>query len=263
MMSRVAWELILALIAIVAITLGYAFLAHAGTPKPGGLVGHTLGIVGFLMMLSTETMYSLRKRLPGFTRGQMSTWLQCHIFTGLVGSYLVVLHSAWKFNGLAGVLTLLTLVVVVSGLVGRFIYTAVPRSLDGVVIAAADLQEQIDRTDARLSELGVAHLSSAALSAVPTRGWLMVLARPWLHWRQRRQVRRLVGTVASSGKISAAQLHRLVAERQRLERQIQSLEAARQLLALWHFFHVPLSGVLFALAFAHIAAALYYATFQK
>jgi len=37
----------------------------------------------------------------------------------------------------------------------------------------------------------------------------------------------------------------------------------RRLLALWHMFHVPLSGVLFTLAGIHIVAAMYYATLLK
>jgi hypothetical protein len=45
--------------------------------------------------------------------------------------------------------------------------------------------------------------------------------------------------------------------------QLQSLDATRRLLALWHVFHVPLTGVVFALAFIHILAALYYATFLR
>ena len=135
MIGSFALELIFSLIAIVAITGGYVYLAREEAPQPSGLLGHGLGIVGFLMMLSTETLYSLRKRLPRFTTWQMSTWLQIHIFTGIVGSYLVVLHSAWKFNGLAGVVTFLTVVIVVSGFVGRYIYTAVPRTLDGAELS--------------------------------------------------------------------------------------------------------------------------------
>jgi hypothetical protein len=43
---------------------------------------------------------------------------------GLVGPYLVLLHSAFRFRGLAGVLSLVTLVVVLSGIAGRYWYTA-------------------------------------------------------------------------------------------------------------------------------------------
>ena len=36
-----------------------------------------------------------------------------------------------EFRGLAGAVSLLTAVVVLSGLVGRYIYTVVPRSIEG------------------------------------------------------------------------------------------------------------------------------------
>src|SRR5262249_45366718 len=148
-----------ALLAIAAITVGYFFwVQEEGVPKPTSAVGYTLGIVGFLMMLSTEIMYSLRKRLPRFHLGMMSTWLQLHVFTGLVGPYLVLLHSGWRFQGLAGILTLATLVVVVSGVIGRYIYTAVPRSLDGVEIALPELEARIAAADKRLHELGIEEL---------------------------------------------------------------------------------------------------------
>jgi hypothetical protein len=64
----------------------------------------------------------------------MSSWLQFHIFTGLVGPYMVLLHTSWKFNGLAGATTLLTLIIVVSGFIGRYIFTRIPRTLDGLEI---------------------------------------------------------------------------------------------------------------------------------
>ena len=103
-------------------------------PPAGELFGHSLGIVGFVFMLMTETLYSLRKRSRSVQWGRMSTWLQLHIFTGLVGPYLVLLHTSWKFNGLAGVVTLLTIIIVVSGFIGRYIFTRIPRTLDGLEI---------------------------------------------------------------------------------------------------------------------------------
>ena len=51
--------------------------------------------------------------------------------TGLVGPYMVLLHTAMKFNGFAGLTMLLTVVVVVSGVVGRYLYTRVPRRRQG------------------------------------------------------------------------------------------------------------------------------------
>ena len=97
-------------------------------------VGHLLGIIGLIMMLMTEILYSLRKRSRLAHWGRMSDWLGFHIFTGLVGPYMVLLHTSWKFNGLAGVITLFTIVIVFSGFIGRYIYTLIPRTTDGVEI---------------------------------------------------------------------------------------------------------------------------------
>ncbi|KAF0106372.1 MAG: hypothetical protein FD146_2638 [Anaerolineaceae bacterium] len=111
-------------------------------PPAGELFGHLLGVFGFLLMLMTEVLYSLRKRSRSARWGRMSSWLQFHIFTGLVGPYMVLLHTSWKFNGLAGAATLLTVIIVVSGFIGRYIYTRIPRTLEGVEIEAPGGQAQ-------------------------------------------------------------------------------------------------------------------------
>jgi hypothetical protein len=81
-------------------------------------------------MLMTATLYSLRKLRTDARWGATSSWLSFHMVTGLVGPYLVLLHSSLRFNGLAGLTMLLTAVVVGSGLVGRYLYTRVPRGPD-------------------------------------------------------------------------------------------------------------------------------------
>jgi hypothetical protein len=258
---RPAYELILAMVAVVVATVLYVYLGHGSIPRAGGAVGHGFGIVGFLMMLGTETLYSLRKRGRGFPFGRMSTWLQFHIFTGIVGPYLVLLHSGGRFHGLAGVLTLLTVLMVASGFIGRYIYTAVPRTLDGVEVAVRDLEGQIAAADRQLQALGAPSLALA--KETPRGGWMLVLGRGWLWWRLRRRLHRAVRDLGGAGRSQAARLEKLLEERYRLRMQIDSLAATRRLLALWHLFHMPLGLVLFTLAFVHIGAALYYATLLR
>jgi hypothetical protein len=127
-------ELWMAMIAsyLVAGLYAYVMYVTGAIPAAGELFGHTLGILGFFLMILTETLYSLRKRSRTVRWGRMSEWLQFHIFTGLVGPFMVFLHTSWKFNGLAGVVTLLTLIVVISGFIGRYIYTRIPRTSDGI-----------------------------------------------------------------------------------------------------------------------------------
>ena len=127
------WAAFLAMLFITGI-YGLVLYTTQAIPPAGEVFGHGMGIVGFVLMLMTETLYSIRKRMRSARWGRMSRWLQFHIFTGLVGPYMVLLHTSWKFNGLAGVTTLLTAIIVISGFVGRYIYTRIPRTADGVVI---------------------------------------------------------------------------------------------------------------------------------
>jgi hypothetical protein len=55
---------------------------------------------------------------------------------------MVLLHTSWKFNGLAGATTLLTILIVISGFVGRYIYTQIPRTVDGLEIETPAGQSQ-------------------------------------------------------------------------------------------------------------------------
>jgi hypothetical protein len=150
-------------------------------PAASSLFGHGIGILGFVLMMMTETLYSLRKRSRLARWGRPADWLRFHIVTGLVGPFMVLLHSSWKHNGIAAAAMLMTLVVVASGILGRYIYTRIPRSPGGEELLAG--------------------LSPAAIAN------------------------------------------------------------ARRLLATWHTVHIPLGLVMFTIAFVHIAAALYFATF--
>ena len=131
-------ELWYALIAIVGITALYAIAyRQAGSfPRASGLVGHGIGILGFILILMTEILYSIRKRLTDVKWGRMSSWLRFHIFTGLVGPYMVLLHTSMRFGRLAGVAMFMTVVVVASGVIGRYLYTRVPRTIDDDLPAA-------------------------------------------------------------------------------------------------------------------------------
>ena len=104
---------------------------RAHFPTASSRVGHGIGIAGFVLMLMTATLYSLRKLRTDASWGSTASWLRFHMVTGLVGPYMVLLHTAMRFHGLAGLTMLLTVLVVASGLVGRFLYTRVPRIAGG------------------------------------------------------------------------------------------------------------------------------------
>jgi predicted membrane channel-forming protein YqfA (hemolysin III family) len=111
---------------------GGSILLNRQIPAASDFWGHLIGIIGFILMLMTETLYSLRKRSRLARWGRMADWLKFHIFTGIVGPFMVLLHASWKLNGLAGIVLLMTGVIVLSGFMGRYIYTRIPRTADGI-----------------------------------------------------------------------------------------------------------------------------------
>jgi hypothetical protein len=261
-------ELLSALVAVLFITLIYLWMnvLLKSVPSASSFYGHSMGIVGFTLMLLTEVLYSLRKRSRLARWGPMSTWLQFHIFTGIVGPYLVLLHSSWKFNGVAGVLTLMTAIIVISGFFGRYIYTSVPRSIDGLALEKEELENQISLVETNLKVLlaeGTGPMPALAYplessSADMTSGARLIFGRE-IHALQQWISRRLAyRRLDPEVRPKAEQLEVLLSRRDALRRQAGSLQAARRLLSIWHTIHIPIGLGLFALAVVHIVAAIYY-----
>lgn len=268
-------ELILAVVAILLVTALYGAVITRlrQAPAASGLVGHGLGVVGFVLMLLTESLYSLRKRSRWARWGRMSSWLRFHIFTGLVGPYMVLLHTAWHFNGLAGAATLLTAVVVASGILGRYIYTAVPRSADGLELEDEQLRDRVAAAEAQLEgwlagQPGGARVAASRLASVGDPGpqsqsTALVLNRAFSDRDYQRALRRAGRRLNGVDQQQARELEALLRQRREVGRQLDSLATARRMLATWHAVHVPLGLALFSVAFVHAVAAVYYATLLR
>jgi hypothetical protein len=264
--SRELWASFFAILAITAIYL-YAVSVFNGIPRASGLFGHGIGILGFILMLMTETLYTLRKRSRRARWGRMSTWLNFHIFTGIVGPYMALLHTSWKFNGLAGIVMLLTVIIVISGFVGRYIYTAVPRTADGAEIEAGVLEQQIAATEAEVhSWLSANPVAAHQLDpglAIAAGEMSVSLAGMTRGWQQRQRWRRLKRSTDAATRLQLVQLEKLSRRQDTLRRQTASFAQARRMLAVWHTIHIPIGMVLFTAAFIHIVAAIYYATLLR
>ena len=268
-MYRSTRELWMALVAIIIISIVYLFavITLGGIPAASDFFGHSLGIFGFLLMLMTETLYTLRKRSRSARWGRNSSWLQFHIFTGLVGPYMVLLHTSWKFNGLAGIVMLMTVIVVISGFIGRYIYTAIPRTADGLEIEAGELQRQIKvlevEIDGWLGKQPDVSNQMLIYSAVPISGTTPGIVNPFGDLSYRISLWNMRRRMNPQSRAQAVYLGEVLKHRRSLDRQRGSLAQARRLMALWHTLHVPIGLALFTAALIHIGAAIYYATLLR
>jgi hypothetical protein len=268
--------------AAVAVVLGFAFLnRHEGHLTAETGVGYWLGIVGGSMMLLLM-IYPLRKRfrvLHGL--GRVAAWFRLHMVLGIAGPTLVVLHTNFKLGSLNSRLALFTmLVVVASGIVGRYLYAQVHRGLYGRQAALGELIAD-GREIARAIGADTGHSKSiadllAAFETAVTRPTPRLRASIWraltLSLRSRR-ARRQIASEVRRGVRAAARRHRWSwLERRRRAREAEAhldvyfatvgkaarLAAFERLLAMWHVLHFPLFLMLILTVTLHIVAVHLY-----
>ena len=99
--------------------------------KPSGVFGHGLGIIGTLMVLFGVFSYIARKRYRFLHKyGRLKHWLEFHIFLCTLGPIMILFHTAFKFGGIVSISFWSMVAVVLSGVIGRFIYIQIPRTIE-------------------------------------------------------------------------------------------------------------------------------------
>lgn len=235
-------------------------------PRGGHPFGHWLGILGTFLMLLTETLYSIRKRTNWLNwAGPVRYWLSLHIFTGLLGPFLVLMHTGLQFRGFAGITFILTAIVVSSGFIGRYLYTALPRRLSGVAHNQREMQEMATvlydslenfrRQKPDQVQALIAQQSQRVTHRSPI---LSLLGRSYYQWRYEVRLNRALKALDELEAVQKRELARLLARQRELARQMETLDAARQLLRWWHLAHVPLGLTLFFSIAVHIVATIYF-----
>ncbi len=229
--------------------------------KAGGSVGHTLGLAGSSMMV-LMLLYSVRKRVGALRRlGPLGRWLDVHIFLGVFGPLLVVLHSTFKVQGLVALSFWSMIVVASSGVLGRFLYLQIPRTRAGEERALAEVEaedraltEQL-RSRFRLAESQIARLD--ALVAVPGRagllGGLVRLLTDDL--RLRAALRAFARSCRDVPAPVFRDFERVVREKAQARRRILLWDRVHELFHYWHVLHKPFAVVMYLFMLVHVAVA--------
>lgn len=232
--------------------------------KPSGPAGHGMGIAGSLMMIVGVGMYSLRKRVPFMSRwGRLRGWLQVHIFLCTLGPFLVVLHTSFKFGGIVSIALWSMLIVVASGVFGRYLYARIPKTIHGQFLSLQAIEADKDsllrgiekRTG--LSRPELLALRGRARTIEP-RGFIHALylaARNDLGSRRLR--RRIDRRLSASGvpDVIRKRLGTLIRDEIQLEQQVILLKPFQRLFRWWHILHLPLAIVMFLIMAVHVVVA--------
>jgi len=281
-----AWVLAVALaLSLVLYGYGYYSLSAHQRPlspqhtllRPSGAIGLRLGMLGTLLFLGIY-LYPLRKRWAWLGRqGSSRHWLDFHVVLGIAAPVLITFHSSFKFHGIAGMAYWIMVAVAISGVVGRYLYAQIPRSLSAAEVSLKELQE----TQAKLTQqLAAQKLFSRAdlwpLIALPTAqqveqmsllGALTALLavdlqRPFHVAALRFRALGALGRLLSLGgllRTTHLELERVIytARKQAaVSKHIVFLSRTQRVFHLWHVVHRPFSYSFAFLASIHIVVVL-------
>src|ERR1700682_443941 len=155
-----AW---LAAVAVVLVIAGYGFNYYTlgmerrpfppkhGALRPSGTIGVNLGMVGVLMFFLIY-LYPLRKKWGWLARqGNSRHWLDFHIVLGTTAPLIIAFHSSFKFGNIAGMAFYSMLAVTLSGFVGRYLYSQIPRSLNAAELTRKEIEENEEKLQKELA----------------------------------------------------------------------------------------------------------------
>ncbi len=235
--------------------------------KPAGIIGHGLGIIGTLMMIFMLG-YSLRKRLRALHRwGRLSTWLNVHIYFGVIGPLLVVLHSSFKLNGIISISFWSMIIVMLSGIVGRYLYLKIPRDFSGEELTLQKVQQEAQQLAHHLQEQYAIEprrlqlfLGDFHLREMLNRNFLSLWFSLLLFDIQRKRIRHKIRHwLQQEGipKEKQQQLVQLVWRRLEIEQKLILWNKIHQMFHYWHVFHKPFAIIMYLILVVHVAIAIW------
>jgi hypothetical protein len=233
--------------------------------KPSGFIGHGFGIIGSLLMIIGVSVYMARKRFRVLGRiGILKHWLEFHIFLCSLGPILVLYHTSFKFGGVVAISFWSMVAVFVSGIIGRFIYIQIPRTIEGRELSLNEVRELKNSIGDEIHKLVTLDEESYNVIVDSTKKKVELyhnnfLVRYFRKYSDDRKTFRNVKKVLRRNKITKAQQKQvldLVKSDISLNRRIERLVIMQNLFKYWHVAHLPFALVMLIIMIIHVAVTI-------
>lgn len=235
--------------------------------------GYWLGVAGGSLML-VLLIYPLRKRYRALAvLGPLKHWFRFHLVAGIAGPLIVLFHSTFHVGSFNAAIALGSmLLVVASGLVGRFLYRKIHHGLYGSRATTAELQrllaQQRESLHGLLLRLPMVEQEigrfSDLVSLQPQGRWRRGIHFASLGWKRylagRRVQQAIAGYESLSANDNAAAQESLRALARTIDDALSAVQRTAQfsnyekLFSLWHVVHIPFMCMLVVTAIVHVLA---------
>jgi hypothetical protein len=215
-----------------------------------GILGQGLGIVGTLIIAFGVWGYIYAKKTLRFEKYvRLKYLLEFHIFLCTLGPIMVLFHTTFKFGGLISVGFWSMVVVVLSGIVGRYIYIQIPRTLSGKALSYEEIQNELSRSLMEIRRLMVSTGKDVSLLSADLKG---VRAEDSIVFDGlKNQIRQ-----AEIGGKPKREALKILRKMQITRFRMQRLDKMQRLFSYWHIFHKPFAIIMMVIVIVHIAVTL-------
>ncbi|KAF0128567.1 MAG: hypothetical protein FD155_3125 [Bacteroidetes bacterium] len=229
--------------------------------KPSGIIGHGLGIIGTLLIIIGVFGYMARKRYRNLQKlGILKHWLEVHIFLCTIGPVMVLFHTAFKFGGIVSISFWSMVAVFLSGIIGRFIYIQIPRTIEGRELSLNEIRDtradlgvsmrekfQLDTANQELIEKLTRNSSGGNKS-----GFILS------YFEDVKSIRKISNILNKTNlnKIQRKEIIQLVKNELSLNHRIERLQTMQNLFKYWHVAHLPFALVMLVIMIIHVGVTL-------
>ncbi|MEQ1587656.1 MAG: hypothetical protein ABL895_17350 [Cyclobacteriaceae bacterium] len=228
--------------------------------KPSGAFGHGLGIVGTAMILIGVFFYIARKRYNLVLKGiRLKYLLEFHIFLCTLGPILILFHTAFKFGGIVSVSFWSMVAVVLSGVIGRFVYIQIPRTIEGRELTLNEVKGMKAGLSATLKNSTIddslKNLIMSFTSGHDSSGKTSFFSQ---YFENKRTVG-IIRTELKKRKVDKNQrstLMKLLKEEISLSYKIRRLQTMQKLFKYWHVAHLPFALIMLVVLIVHVVVTL-------
>ncbi len=233
--------------------------------KPSGPIGHGLGIIGSLFMFIGVSIYMIRKRMKIFSRlGKLKYWLEFHIFLCTLGPLLVLFHTSFKIGGLVAISFWSMIAVFASGVIGRFIYIQIPRTIEGRELSLNEVRGLrtdiggILKSDYNLDDESYKVVVELADKKIEVVGGTAIVRFFKKYYASNSNLRKIKRVLKKGGLNSSeyGQIVRLVKNEILLNRKIDRLNTMQNLFKYWHVVHLPFAIIMLFIMIIHVIVTM-------
>lgn len=233
--------------------------------KPSGAFGHGYGIVGTLLVLIGVFTYIARKRYRFLTRlGRLKYWLEFHIFLCSLGPILILFHTAFKFGGIVSISFWSMVAVVAGGVIGRFIYIQIPRSIEGRELSLQEVRGMKTnigtflQNSYQLDQESYDAVLESTLVSYEERKTNLITGIVQKFFDDKMTIRRVKGILRKNGLSGPDIRHvaKLVGNELALNNRIDRLQTMQQLFKYWHVAHLPFALIMLIIMVIHVGVTI-------